>query len=184
MFLLAEVEHSGLFGMFENNLINWLLLVAFLGWVLGKNLPPAFKSREESIGATLAAAQKAREEAEALLTKQKEAVANAEQEAAQILAEAKTVAAEMKDAMAAQTKRDIEEMLTKFESAVAGERQLLINEMRQASVKAAVELARQELAIKAGGEVKGVLLNQFMEQLESLNPKSHLSAGSLETISK
>ena len=80
MFLLAEVEHSGLFGMFENNLINWLILVGFLGWVLGKNLPPAFKGREESINATLNQAKKAKEEAEALLEKQKAAVANAEKE--------------------------------------------------------------------------------------------------------
>lgn len=180
MFLLAEVEHSGLFGMFENNLINWLILVGFLGWVLGKNLPPAFKGREESINATLNQAKKAKEEAEALLEKQKAAVANAEKEAAQILEEAKAVAKEMQASMEAQTKKDIEEMLHKFETAVASERQLLINEMRAASVRAAIELTRNQLASKTSADVKSALLNQFMEQLESLNPKSQMSAGSFE----
>lgn len=184
LFLLAEVQHNELFALFENNLINWLLLAAFLGWVLGKNLPPAFKSREDSINSTLSAALKAREEAEALLQKQKTAVANAEKEAAQILEEAKNVAGQMQATMQAQTKKDIEEMLHKFETAVASERQLLINEMRAASVKAAIELTRQQLSAKTSSEVKANLLNQFMDQLESLNPKSHVSAGSFETISK
>ena len=74
MFLFAEVEHNQLFAMFENNVINWVLLVAFFWWVMAKNLPPVFKARDESINATLAAAQKARLDAEALLEKQKAAV--------------------------------------------------------------------------------------------------------------
>lgn len=86
--------------------------------------------------------------------------------------------------MQAQTKKDIDEMLHKFEVAVASERQLLINEMRAASVKAAIELTRQQLTAQTSPEVKANLLNQFMDQLESLNPKSHVSAGSFETISK
>lgn len=184
MFLFAEVEHNQLFAMFENNVINWVLLVVFFWWVMAKNLPPVFKARDESINATLAAAQKARTEAEALLEKQKAAVANAEKEAEQILVEAKTIAAEMQANLEAQTQRDIAEMLVKFESAVASERQLLVNELRQASVKAAIELTRGQLASQTSTEVKANLLNQFMEQLETLNTKSLVSSGALESISK
>lgn len=183
MFLLAEVEHNQLFAMFENNVINWLLLVAFFWWVMAKNLPPAFKAREDSINTTLTAAQNARLEAEALLEKQKAAVANAEKEAEEILAEAKTIAADMKSSMEAQTKKDIAEMLVKFEGSVASERQLLVNELRQAAVKAAIELTRNQLAGQTSPEVKASLLNQFMEQLETLNSKNAVSSGRLESIS-
>ncbi|MFA7337806.1 MAG: ATP synthase F0 subunit B [Candidatus Obscuribacterales bacterium] len=184
MFLFAEVEHNQLFAMFENNVINWVLLVAFFWWVMAKNLPPVFQARDESINATLAAAQKARLDAEALLEKQKAAVANAEKEAEQIIVEAKTIAKEMQANLEAQTKKDIAEMLVKFENAVAGERQLLVNELRQASVKAAIELTRGQLASQTSAEVKANLLNQFMEQLETLNTKSLVSSGSLESVSK
>ncbi|CAN5547215.1 hypothetical protein BH11CYA1_BH11CYA1_30930 [soil metagenome] len=184
MFLFAEVEHNQLFAMFENNVINWVLLVAFFYWVMAKNLPPVFKARDESINATLAAAHKARVDAEAFLEKQKASVANAEKEAEQILVEAKTIAAEMQANLEAQTKKDIAEMLVKFENAVAGERQLLVNELRQASIKAAIELTRGQLASQTSAEVKANLLNQFMEQLETLNTKSLVSSGALESISK
>ncbi len=184
MFLFAEVQANPLFAMFENNVINWFLLVIFFWWVLAKNLPPVFAARELQINSTLEAAQRARLEAEALLAKQKAAVANAEVEAEQIVSEAKNIAAEMQATLEAQTKKDIAEMLVKFENAVAGERQLLVNEMRQAAVKAAIELTRSQLAEQTSAEVKAGLLSQFMEQLETLNAKSIVATGSLESTRK
>jgi len=182
-FATEVAETSGFMGMFENNLINWLLLVAFLWWIMATKLPPVFKGREESISATLSQAQKAREEAQALLEKQKAAVANAEVEAENILKEAKHAAAEMQLAIEKQTKRDIEDMLHKFEGALAGERQVLITQMRQAAVQAAIELARGELASRVTPEVRANLLNQFMDQLETMNPGRH-TASSLESAHK
>jgi F-type H+-transporting ATPase subunit b len=186
MFFFAEVaENAGIMGIFENNLINWLLLVAFLWWVLSTKLPPVFKGREESITATLAHAQKAREEAQALLEKQKTAVANAEVEAENILKEAKHAANEMKLAIEQQTKKDIADMLHKFEGALAGERQVLVMQMRQAAVQAAIELTRGQLASRVTPEVRANLLNQFMDQLATLNPGHPVaSKTSLESISK
>ncbi|MBS1990863.1 MAG: hypothetical protein JSS86_24225 [Cyanobacteria bacterium SZAS LIN-2] len=183
-YLAAEVaETSGIMGMFENNVINWLLLVAFLWWVMSTKLPPVFKGREESINATLLQAQKAREEAQALLEKQKTAVANAEAEAENILKEAKHAASEMQLAIEKQTKKDIEDMLHKFESALASERQVLVAQMRQAAVHAAIDLTRAELASRVTPEVRANLLNQFMDQLETMNPGRH-TASSLETSSR
>ena len=59
-----------------------------------------------------------------------------------ILSEAKAAAKEMQASLEAQTQKDIAEMLTKFENAIASERQVIVNEMRQASVKAAMALAK------------------------------------------
>ncbi|MBX9940447.1 MAG: ATP synthase F0 subunit B [Candidatus Obscuribacterales bacterium] len=180
----AEVEAPGIMSIFENNLINWLLLVAFMYWVLAKFLPPAFKSREDGINATLTAAREARSQAEALLSKQKEAVANAEKEADQILDEAKKAAKEMQASIEEQTRKDVADMLAKFENAVAAERQMLVTEMRQASVKAAMQLAREQLASAVTPEVRSQLLNQFMEQLETMNTtKGTMTAGSGASLS-
>ena len=186
MFFLAEVgEQAGIMGVFENNLINWLLLVAFLWWILSSKLPPVFIGREDSIKATLAQAQEARQEAEALLQKQKVAVANAEVEAENILKEAKHAASEMQAAIALQTKKDIDDMLHKFENSLASERQVLVSQMRQAAVQAAIELTKGLLASRVTPEVRASLLNQFMAQLETLNPGRTVSSStSLESISK
>jgi F-type H+-transporting ATPase subunit b len=185
MFFFAEVaEGGGLMGMFENNVINWLLLVAFLYWIMATKLPPVFKGREESIKATLSQAQKAREEAEALLNQQKTAVANAEAEAENILKEAKNAAHEMQVAIEEQTKKDVADMLHKFENALAAERQVLVSQMRQAAVHAAIDLARVELASRVTPEVRANLLNQFMGQLETLNPGNPVSSSTLESMRK
>jgi F0F1-type ATP synthase membrane subunit b/b' len=184
-FFFAEVaESGGIMGMFENNLINWLLLVAFLWWIMATKLPPVFKGREEGIGATLAQTQKAREEAQALLERQKTAVANAEAEAENIIKEAKHAAHEMQVAIEQQSKRDIEDMLHKFEGALASERQVLVTQMRHASVKAAIALTEGQLSTQVTPEVKANLLNQFMAQLETLNVNSVSSGASLESASK
>jgi F-type H+-transporting ATPase subunit b len=185
MFFFAEVaEHAGFMGIFENNLINWLILVAFFWWIMSTKLPPIFKGREDSITATLVHAQKAREESQALLEKQKAAVANAEAEAENIVKEAKHAASEMQKAIELQTKKDIEDQLHKFESALAGERQMLVTELRLAAVQAAIELTKGQLASKVTPEVKANLLNQFMAQLETLNTGRSVSSSSLESISK
>lgn len=185
MFFFAEVgESAGIMGMFENNVINWLLLVAFLYWVMATKLPPVLKGREEGIKATLAQAQKAREEAQEQLSRQKTAVANAEAEAENILKEAKHAAHEMQVAIEEQTKKDVADMLHKFESALAAERQMLVSQMRHAAVHAAIDLARVELAGRVTPEVRANLLNQFMGQLETLNPGNPVSSSTLESISK
>ena len=57
-------------------------------------------------------------------------------------------------------------------STIAAERQMMVTEMRQASVKAAMELAKGQLASAVTPEVKSQMLNQFMEQLETLNTRS------------
>jgi F-type H+-transporting ATPase subunit b len=186
MFLFAEAETNALFAIFENNVINWLLLVGFLCWVGAKVLPGVLKNREDAISNTLASALSAREESLKLLARQKEAVANAEKEAAEILSEAKQAASEMKANMEAQTQKDMDEMLTKFQAAVEGERQMLVNEMRHATVKAAVKLAEAQLRTQTTSEVKAQLLNQFMEQLGTLNPRSNAlpSQQHFESVSK
>jgi F-type H+-transporting ATPase subunit b len=185
MFFFAEVaENAGIMGIFENNVINWLLLVAFLYWIMATKLPPVFKGREDSIKATLSQAQKAREEAQALLAQQKTAVANAEVEADGLLKDAKHAAHEMQVAIEEQTKKDVADMLQKFENALAAERQVLVSQMRQAAVHAAIDLTRGELASRVTPEVRASLLNQFMGQLETLNPGNPVPASTLESTRK
>ena len=69
----AEGHESHAMGPFDNNFINWLLLLAFLGWLIAKNLPPVFNSRRQSIENEISSAQAAKEEGEKFLEEQKEA---------------------------------------------------------------------------------------------------------------
>lgn len=164
----------------KSNVLNWLILVGGIVWFAQKNLPSMFASREQSIQESLNAAATSRQEAQQFLQEQKGRVANAEKEASQILSEAKQVAEQMKTQIQEQTKKDLVDLENKFEGAIENERRVLVTEMRAAAAKAAVELSEAYLAGAVNQEVKGKLLNQFMEQLDTVNSnEKRLAAGDL-----
>ncbi|MFX4806022.1 hypothetical protein ABTB42_20760, partial [Acinetobacter baumannii] len=67
--------------LFENNLINWLVLVAAIVYLWNKNVPPMFKAREEHIESAIKDAALVKKQGEDLLEEQKKRIANAEAEA-------------------------------------------------------------------------------------------------------
>ncbi|MCC6976843.1 MAG: ATP synthase F0 subunit B [Candidatus Melainabacteria bacterium] len=161
-----ESHHA--MGPFDNNFINWLLLLVFLGWLIQKNMPGVFKSRRESIECEIRAAALARQEGEAFLEEQRKKLANVEAETKQLIADAKTAAQQSAALIEEQTSKEMGEMLLKFESSIANEKQLLITEMRQAVVKAAVAISQEQLRGQVNDKVKGELLNKFMSQLDTI----------------
>lgn len=186
MFVFAAEHQAEGVGLAEaifdwkSNVINWIILVGAMVWFVQKNLPGMFAQRERSIQESLDSARNAKEEAQKFLAQQKERVANAEKEAAQILEEAKQAAEQMKVQIKEQTAKEMADLESKFQSAIENERRVLVTEMRAAAARAAVELSEQYLAQAVNQEVKGKLLNQFMEQLDTVDTnEKRLAAGDL-----
>ncbi|MBZ0185304.1 MAG: hypothetical protein K8F91_03555 [Candidatus Obscuribacterales bacterium] len=174
MFLFAEAgHHVANFAdpnfYFQSNIVNWLLLAFLIYWGWNKAVPGALEKRAKAIEETLVSAKKARLTAEAALAEQRKKIEDASSEAEKILDEARAVATEMKADIERQTKKDIEMMEQKFESAISGERQLVITEMRQAAVKAAIQLSSEYLKQNISEADQSLLLSQFMEQLDSIS---------------
>ena len=172
MFLFAEVDHASLFDVvfdFKSNIINWLLLVGFIIYGWNKMVPSIMADRKRSIEDAIAGAQKSKKDAEVFLAEQEARIANAEKEAAKIADDAKTVAQQLKQEIADQTKRELTELEAKFQAAIANERQMAITELRTAAAKAAVELSRVYLSKNVSEEDNKILLSQFMNQLDSLS---------------
>jgi F-type H+-transporting ATPase subunit b len=171
MFLFADADHSFLSVLldFKSNILNWLILVGFIAWLCAKYLPPVLASRKESIETSLKNAKVAKDEAQQFLAEQRTRVANAEKEAQKILEEARAAAEQMKIEIEKQTKKDVTDMLAKFEVAVENERRLAVNDMRAAVVRTAIDLVEAQLNESTSDALKGRLLNQFMEQLETVN---------------
>jgi F0F1-type ATP synthase membrane subunit b/b' len=123
MLFLATVEQSNsLFALFENNLINWLLLIVLLFWLGNKYLPGAFRSRQNSIETMLREASQARAEGIAFLEAQQKKIANAEKEAEKILVDARHMAEQMRTQLEEQTRRELDDLRLKVEQQIAGER--------------------------------------------------------------
>jgi len=151
------------------NVINWLLLVAFLVYGWNKLVPPKLAQREQSINEALSVAERSKQEADALLAEQKARLADAEKEREKIVDEAKTVAKQLQADIESQTKREVAELEKKMESALVNERQLIITEVRSAAVKAAMQLSRNHLEHSVTEADNKRLLTQFMQELDSLD---------------
>ncbi len=148
MLFFAEVGDPSFLSLlldFKSNLLNWLLLVALLGWLYTKYVPPILRARKEQIDADLKAATDAREAAAKALDEQKQKVAKSDLEAERIIVEAKEEAAQLRDHIGSQTDKDLAELLRKFEGQAANERRLAISQMRQIAVKAAITLAEENM---------------------------------------
>jgi F-type H+-transporting ATPase subunit b len=183
------VENAGLFeqakGLFENNVINWLILVAGLVYLWNKNVPAMFKSREDNIQTAIKDAALAKKQGQDLLEEQKKRTANADAERAQILTDAKHLAAQLKEQLEAQAKEDAAYLLKKIDQQISNERQLAVTQLRQAAAAASIKLTEQILPSLLDEQSKAKLLTQFMEQLDSMSaPGQTFSANSLETSRK
>ncbi|MBY0357125.1 MAG: hypothetical protein K2W82_03915 [Candidatus Obscuribacterales bacterium] len=170
MFIFAA-ETGGLFGIFENNLINWLLLVAILIYMWMRITPGLFASRKSRIEQTLAEAAEARKEGQAFLEEQRKKIENAEHEAESILVEAKRVASEMKQQIAEETRKESADLQERITHQIEGERRLAITELRSQAATAAVRLAEATLPGAMTDSARSRLLNEFVEQLNTVGAK-------------
>ena len=171
--------------LFENNVINWIVLVIGVLYLWNKNVPQMFKSREEAIQTALKDAAAAKKQAEELLAEQKKRIANAEQEKNNILSDAKHLASEMKQQMEAQTAKDVADLRTKIEQQLANERQLAVTQLKEVAAKASISLTEKVLPTLLDENAKARLLTQFMEQLDKeAGAGTTFRASSLESSSK
>lgn len=168
MLFLAHAESgNALFAMFDNNVINWLVLVGCVVYLWAKLMPGVFASRKSSIETAIAEAQAARREGEEFLAKQTERLEKAEHEAESIIVEAKKIAEQMKAEAISQAEKEMSDFKHKIEQQIENERNMAVNELKGVAAKSAIVLAESVLSEKLTSQSKERLMNQFFEQLES-----------------
>ncbi len=186
MFLFAEMNiYEAAKSLFDNNVINWLVLAAALIYLWNKHAPPMFKAREDTINAALQDAALAKKQGEEILIEQRKKIANAEEDAKKILADARAIADEMQQQLALQTEKEIADLESKIEQQIATERQLAILQLREAAARAAISLTEKILPSLLDESAKARLLTQFMEQLDKeAGSGTTFRAQSLESINR
>jgi F-type H+-transporting ATPase subunit b len=168
--LYFATEHASSFSLldFNNNLVNWVILVVVLVYLWNKLMPAVFAERKNKIEIAIEEATLARKEGQEFLQTQQKRIANAEAEAKSILVEAKKVAEQMKVQLTEQTKTEVKELEAKITQQIANERQLAVTELRSQAAIAAVHLAEAALPGAITTSAKNKLLDQFIEQLETV----------------
>lgn len=155
-------------GIFDNNLINTVVLFGLLAFLWNKIMPGQFADRKQRIQSALDEAAKAKQAGQDFLETQKQRINNAEKEAEQILVEAKEVAERMKQEIADQTKKDAVDLEHKLTQQIETQRQMVITELRSLSATVAVRLAEASLPGTITPAVKQGLQDQFLTQLDTI----------------
>jgi F-type H+-transporting ATPase subunit b len=174
MFLFADSHWLSVLLAPQSNVINLVVLLVILYWLGAKYLPPVLAARKAAIEADLKAATEAKEKALKQLEEQKQRADLAGKEGEQILVEAKQAAERMRAEIEKQTNRDISDLLKKFESSLANERQSAVSEMRAIAIRAAIKLTEENLRSTMTDEARAKLLTQFVEQLDNISDGEQL----------
>src|SRR5262245_12729875 len=106
----------------DNNVINWLILVALIIYGINKLVPPMLAARAKSIDEALASAKEAKAESAKFLQDQETALENLRKDAEKMKEEAKVVAEQQKAEMERQTAAEIAALEKKFEAAIENQR--------------------------------------------------------------
>ncbi len=171
MLFFAAENPGGLPGLFENNLLNWALLVVLLVILWNRIMPAVFASRKDKIDSALKDATASRAEGQAFLLAQQERVSNASREAEQILVEAKSVAQQMKEQITQQTRHDGEDISRKTKQQIETEIQMAKAELRSQAAVVAMRLAEAALPGAITSSTRDKLQADFVKQLDSIEGK-------------
>ncbi|MGA7954053.1 MAG: F0F1 ATP synthase subunit B [Gloeobacterales cyanobacterium] len=166
--LLSEAE-TGSFGLnfniFQINLINFLIVLAFLIYVGRGYLGKILGDRRTQIEEEIRTAEQAKAAAEKELAQAKQNLAQAQQEAQQILARGQENAQQIRAKILADTEREAARLQESALKDIEGERQRVINQLRAKLVADALALTEQQLPSQLTEDTQRRLLDQSINLL-------------------
>lgn len=155
----------------EGGLVIWTLVVfglllAILGKVAWPVLLQAVREREKELERRLNEAAKAQEEAAKLLEEHKKLLAGAKGQAQALIAEAKTVAANEREALLHKTREEQEQILQRAKREIEMERERAVTTLRQEAVDLSLAAASRLIGEKLDDEANRKLVTQYLGSLE------------------
>ena len=144
--LLAAEGGVGLdFNILETNLINLVIIIGVLYYFGGKFLGKTLSTRQSAITAAITEAEQRKQTAAAALAEQQQKLAQAQEEAKKILAEAQITADRTREAILAQSKTDVDRMRASAAQDLSSQESRVMRELQQRIASLAVE--RSEAAL-------------------------------------
>lgn len=167
----ASAQEGGSLLTVDGGLMVWTLFVFGLLFLALKRyawpeLLRANREREESIRKQLAAAEKARADAEATLQEHKKLVAGAKEEATALIDEAKTVAEKEREATLARARQEQEQVLERAKREIEAERERAVSELRQEAVDISLAAASRLVESNLDDAANRKLVEDYLGSLE------------------
>ena len=170
--LLGEGEHKGGLLDIDPGLIIWTLitfglLLVLLGRFAWKPIIKALQEREEKIKSSLEEAEKARRDAEGLIAKNNEVLAQAEREAQEIARKAKETADKLKSEITEQAKTEAAKLIASAKKEIDNEKNTALAFLKGEVAGMAVQAAGKIIAVNLDAEKHKKLVDDFIKEIPS-----------------
>jgi F-type H+-transporting ATPase subunit b len=156
----------------SNELFKWanfLILVAGLGYLIAKNLPPFFASRTAEIQKGILESQKIKREAEARASEVEARLAALGAEIEKFKATAHTEMEQEAARIREEATRHVAKLQQQAEQEVETAGKLARNDLKRYAAKLALDLAEQRIRTRLDAAAENVLVEDFVKDLGSQN---------------
>jgi F-type H+-transporting ATPase subunit b len=145
---------------------NFLLLVGFLAYLIGKNAGPFFAARTHKIQEDMAQAEKMRQDAEARVGEVERRLGNLESEMAALRAESEMEAGGETERMRQQTMAEMAKIRANAEREIAAAGKAARLDLKRYSAHLAIQLAEEKVRGRVTPDTQDALVREFVRDLD------------------
>ena len=156
-------------GLIIWTIITFLVVLLVLKKFAWPHLLAALDEREQRISDAIAAAEQARQEAEEVLREHRQKLAAADEEARQVVAEAREAGANVRQTIVSQAREEAERMLDQARTSIESEKRAAIAELRRETANLAVQAAGALIDANLDDEKNRGLVDDFIDRIPESN---------------
>ena len=156
-------------GLIIWTIITFLVVLFVLKKFAWPHLLAALDEREKRITDAIAAAEQARQEAEEVLREHRQKLAAADEEARQVVAEAREAGANVRQTIVSQAREEAERMLDQARTSIESEKRAAIAELRRETTNLAVQAAGALIDANLDDEKNRGLVDDFIDRIPESN---------------
>ena len=156
-------------GLIIWTIITFLVVLFVLKKFAWPHLLAALDEREQRISDAIAGAEQARQEAEEVLREHRQKLAAADEEARQIVAEAREAGANVRQTIVSQAREEAERMLDQARTSIESEKRAAIAELRRETANLAVQAAGALIDANLDDEKNRGLVDDFIARIPESN---------------
>ena len=156
-------------GLIIWTIITFLVVLLVLKKFAWPHLLAALDEREKRISDAIAAAEQARQESEEVLREHRQKLATADEEARQVVAEAREAGANLRQTIVSQAREEAERMLDQARTSIESEKRAAIAELRRETASLAVQAAGALIDANLDDEKNRGLVDDFIARIPDSN---------------
>ena len=156
-------------GLIIWTIITFLVVLFVLKKFAWPHLLAALDEREQRISDAIATAEQARQEAEEVLREHRQKLAAADEEARQVVAEAREAGANVRQTIVSQAREEAERMLDQARTSIESEKRAAIAELRRETANLAVQAAGALIDANLDDEKNRGLVDDFIARIPESN---------------